>query len=232
MHKHAVDRVVGIDETSYRFLPMREIGWSRRGVKQAQLQGNTRDAMTFTVAVSMDRGALDALVQIVHAGKTDVVLPGAALTRAHSSRLRTAGQRRRRSCSSRPVWTTASTRARKDNRGSFPGTRAASTPVRSPGPRDGGVPSSRAVLHPAAQHCVLAATCPSSVVSRANASAALARSVLDGSFDDVVMTKAWRRQSSAEWAARAGTDSAIKTRHGRLVGVACVPTATTISAMP
>ena len=33
---------------------------------------------------------------------------------------------------------------------------------------------------------------------QAQASATLARSVLDGSFDDVVMNKAWRRQSSAE----------------------------------
>ena len=33
------------------------------------------------------------------------------------------------------------------------------------------------------------------------ASATLARSILDGSFDDVVMNRAWRRQSSAEWRA-------------------------------
>ena len=46
----------------------------RRGVKQAQLQGNTREATTITVAFSMDRGALDMLVQIVHAAKTDAVL--------------------------------------------------------------------------------------------------------------------------------------------------------------
>ena len=42
--------------------------------------------------------------------------------------------------------------------------------------------------------------------TKAQASATLARSVLDGSFDDVVTIKAWRRQSSAEWAARAVTD--------------------------
>ena len=35
---------------------------------------------------------------------------------------------------------------------------------------------------------------------------ALARSVLDGSFDAVVMNKAWRRQSSTEWALRAIMD--------------------------
>ena len=38
------------------------------------------------------------------------------------------------------------------------------------------------------------------------ASATLARSVLNGSFEGLAMNKAWRRQSSAEWAARAVTD--------------------------
>ena len=77
MDKHAVsaDRVVNIDETSCRLLPVRQIGWGRRGVKQAQLQGNTKEATTFMVAFSMDCGAVDMLVQIVHAGKTDTVLP-------------------------------------------------------------------------------------------------------------------------------------------------------------
>ena len=41
---------------------------------------------------------------------------------------------------------------------------------------------------------------------QAQASATLARSVLDGSFEGLAMNKAWRRQSSAEWAARAVTD--------------------------
>ena len=44
-------------------------------MKQAQLQGNTRGATTFTVAFSMDPGPLDMRVQIVHARKTDAVLP-------------------------------------------------------------------------------------------------------------------------------------------------------------
>ena len=39
------------------------------------------------------------------------------------------------------------------------------------------------------------------------ASATLARAVLDGSFDGLAMNKAWRRQSSAEWAARAIADN-------------------------
>ena len=55
--------------------PVHQTGWGRCGKKQAQLQGNTKEATTFTVAFSMDRGPLDMLVQIVHAGKTDAVLP-------------------------------------------------------------------------------------------------------------------------------------------------------------
>ena len=73
MDKHAVS--ADIDETSCRRLPVHQIGWRRRGVKQAQLQGITREATTFTVAFSMDHGPLDMLVQIVQAGRTDAVLP-------------------------------------------------------------------------------------------------------------------------------------------------------------
>ena len=78
MDKHVVsaDRVVNIGETSCRLLQVYQFGWGRRGVKQVQLQGNTKEATTFTTAFSMDRGPLDMLVQIVHAGKTDAVLPG------------------------------------------------------------------------------------------------------------------------------------------------------------
>ena len=42
--------------------------------------------------------------------------------------------------------------------------------------------------------------------TQTQASATLARAVLDGSFDGLAMNKAWRRQSSAEWAARAIAD--------------------------
>ena len=66
---------MNIDETSCRLLPVQQIGWGRRGVMQAELQGNAKEATTFTVAFSMDRGPLDMLVQIVHAGMTDAVLP-------------------------------------------------------------------------------------------------------------------------------------------------------------
>ena len=54
------------------FLPP-PAGASDRGVKQAQLWGNAKEATTFTVAFSMDHGPLDML--IVQADKTDSVLP-------------------------------------------------------------------------------------------------------------------------------------------------------------
>ena len=63
-NKYAVSahRVINIDETSCRLLPVHTIKWGRRGVKQAQHQGSTREPTTFTVALSMDRGALDGHV--------------------------------------------------------------------------------------------------------------------------------------------------------------------------
>ena len=42
----STDRVVNIDETSCQLLPVQQIGWGC-GVKQAQLQGNTKEATTF-----------------------------------------------------------------------------------------------------------------------------------------------------------------------------------------
>ena len=60
MDKHAVgaDRVVNIDETSCRLLPVHQTGLGRRGTKQAQLvRATPREATTLTVAFSMDRGA-------------------------------------------------------------------------------------------------------------------------------------------------------------------------------
>ena len=93
MSTHAIsaDRVVNIDEMSCRLLPVHQIGWGRRGVKHARLQGNTREATTFTVAFSMGRGALGMLVQIVHAGKTDAVLPVQPWNTLITSHRRTAG---------------------------------------------------------------------------------------------------------------------------------------------
>ena len=84
-----------------------------------------------TVAFSMDSGPLDMLVQIVHAGKTDVVLPAQPWPeRTHH-------------VTSENGWATTTTilqvtatldnvlnRAEKDRRGSFSGTWPASTPAR------------------------------------------------------------------------------------------------------
>ena len=132
MDKHAVsaDRVVNIDETSCRLLPVHQIGWGRRGVKQAQLQGNTKEATTFSVAFSVDRGALD----IVQAGKTDAVLPEQPWPeRTHH-------------VTSENGWATTTTVLQftatldnvlnqgRDKRGSFSGTWPASTPARPPWP--------------------------------------------------------------------------------------------------
>ena len=166
MDKHAVstDRVVNINETSCRLLPVHRIGWRRRGVKQAQLQGNTREATTFTVALSMDRGPLDMLLQIVHAGTT-----GARSSRHVRGRLG------------------------NDDHG----------PRGLPGRHAGDVSSRPAVLHPIAQHFVRLQKLQE---LHPEATTTLARSVIDVSFDDVVMNKARRRQSSAERASRPVTD--------------------------
>ena len=120
MDQHAVN--------ADRLKLVHQIGWGRRGVKQAQLQGNTREATTFTVAFSMDRGPLDMLVQIVHANKAS----GQSIFM--TLRQRTAGPPRGRSCSSRPPGTTGWTRASKDKRRSSSVTWPASTAARPPWP--------------------------------------------------------------------------------------------------
>ena len=56
------------------------------------------------------------------------------------------------------------------------------------------------------QPCDLAVFRSSKSCIQAQASTTLVRSFLDRSFDDVVMNKAWRRQSPPEWAVRAVTD--------------------------
>ena len=211
MDKHAVsaDRVVNIDETSCRLLPVHQTGWGRRGVKQAQIQGNTKEATTFTVALSMDRGPLDMLVQIVHAGKTDAVLPEQPWPeRTHH-------------VTSENGWATTTTLLQLT---------ATLEGVLNPG-REGqswillwdmaSIHASEATLaamKAAFPHVVLCFLPPQSTsylqpcfrsfksCIQTQASATLARAVLDGSFDGLAMNKAWRRQSSAEWASRAVAD--------------------------
>ena len=97
MDKHAVaiDRVVNID------------GDLMPPPASSQLQDSTKEATTFTVAFSMDRGPLDMLVQIVHGERQTPSCQSSPDQRAHiTSRQRTAGQRRPRSCRSRTLWPT------------------------------------------------------------------------------------------------------------------------------
>ena len=134
MDKHAVsaDRVVIIDEPSCR-LPVQQVGWGRRGVKQAQLQGNAKEATTFTVAFSMDRGPLDMLVQIVHAECSA------------TSRRRTLGHIGRRD----------EPKPRRTN--VDPSLGHGQHPRQRGHRHEGRFPTCRAVLHPATKHFVLAA---------------------------------------------------------------------------
>ena len=215
MDKHAVgaDRVVNIDETSCRLLPVHHNGWGRRGTKQAQLQGNTKEATTFTVAFSMDRGPLDMLVQVVHAGKTDAVLPEQPWPeRTHH-------------VTSENGWATTTTilqlAAALDNvlnpgiegqswillwnMASIHASEATLTAMRATFPHVVLCffpPQSTSYLQP----CDVAVFRSFKSCIQAQANAALARCILDGSFDGLAMNKAWRRQSSAEWAARAVKD--------------------------
>ena len=203
MDKHAVsaDRVVNINETSCRLLPVHHIAWGRCGVKQAQLQGNTREATTFTVAFSMGRGPLDMLVQIVHAGKTDAVLPEEPWPeRTHHVTPRTAGPRRRRSCSSQPHWTACSIQAGRDKRASFSGTWPASTPARPPWPPCGAhsLTSCCASSRRTARRTCSPATWPSSAASRA--APRLKQAPRLPAPSSTAPSKA------AEWASRAATD--------------------------
>ena len=155
MDKHAVsaDRVVNIDEISCRLLRASD-RVRHRDVKQAQLQGNTREATTFTIAFSKGRGPLDMLVQIVHAVRTDAVLPEQPWPeRTHH-------------VTSENGWATTTTllqlTATLDRQGGTsvdPSLGHGQHPRQRGhlGRRAGRIPSHRVVLHPAAQHVVLAA---------------------------------------------------------------------------
>ena len=215
MDKHAVgaDRVVNIDETSCRLLPVHQTGWGRLGKKQAQLQGNTKEATTFTVAFSMDRGPLDMLVQIVHASKTDAVLPekpwperthhvisdnGWATTTTIlqlAAALDNVLNPGKEGQSWILLWDMASIHASEATleamRATFPHVVLCFLP-----------PHSTSYLQP----CDVAVFRSFKSCIQGQASATLARAVLDDTFDGLAMNKAWRRQSSAEWASRAVAD--------------------------
>ena len=134
------------------FMPMETVGWTRRGKNiHAQLQGKTRVATTFAVALSMDRGPLDTVVHIVHAGKTRAVLPAEPFP---PQSLHTTSEK---------GWATTSTivdlaasrdhvmNPEMDEHGSSSGTWRQR---KDPGHHRGITASCCAVLHPAAQHVV------------------------------------------------------------------------------
>ena len=276
----SADRALNIDETSCRFLSVHQIGWGRRGVKQAQLQGNTEEATTFTVAFSMDPGPLDMLAQIVRSGKTDgfgtehthhvtsetgwatttmmLPLPSAldevlnasregqawiflwdmASIRASEATVAALNEGCSPSCLALRHPTTKHVVFAARRRGSL---RPPSQPVPSStahskrtgpggdklGPNGRRVPQRRqlraqgdvkfrdAMTEAAALHahgelftkpCDVAVFRSFKSCIQAQASATLARSVIDGSFEGLARNKAWRRQSSADWAARAVKD--------------------------
>ena len=146
----------------------------------------------------MDRGPLDMLVQIVHAAKTDAVLPEQPwLEHTHHV---TSEKGRAAATTILQLTTTLDDVVNTGKEGqawillwdkasihASEATLAAIVLCFIP-------QHSTSFLQP----CDVAVFRSFLSCIQAQASATLARSVLDGSFDDVVMNKAWRRQSSAE----------------------------------
>ena len=184
----------------------------------------------------MDRGPLDMLVQIVHAGKTDAVLPeqpwpehtrhvtsenGWATTTTIlqlAASLDNVMNPRREGQSWILLWDMASIRASEATlaamRAVLPHVMLCFIP-----------PRSTSYLQP----CDVAVFGTFKSCIQTQASATLARSVLDGTFEGLAMNKAWRRQSSAEWASRAATDLC---EENQAWTTACAQAATPSSAMP
>eukprot|EP00971_Amphidinium_carterae_P054204 1067566-Amphidinium_carterae.1 len=71
----APTHVVNLDETACMVLPLRQTGWGPRAAKFDATIGNSKAITTVTVAMAMEQGPLLFLAQILHAGKTDAVLP-------------------------------------------------------------------------------------------------------------------------------------------------------------
>ena len=170
------------------------------------------EATTFTMAFSMDRGPLDMLVQIVHAGKTDAVLPEQPWpehTRHVTERLghddhdpAARGQSGRRD------------EPKQRRTGMDPSLGHGQHPRQRghPGRHQGRFPTRRAVLHPAAKHVLLAALRRGRLpqlqelhpgASERHSCPLRPRRHLRRLGHE---TEHVRRQSSAEWAARAVTD--------------------------
>ena len=162
MGKRAVSahRVTKIDETSCRLLPVQTIGWCRRGVKQAQLQGNTKRGHDIHSRPQHGSWRLGHVGASHSRWQDRRRLASATVAAAHSPRHigERAGQPRRRSCSSRP------SRGRRDD----PGQRTTIVDLSlghgqhppqqgHQGRHAGDHPSFRYALHPTAQQFVFAA---------------------------------------------------------------------------
>ena len=190
MDTHAVgaDRVVNIDETSCRVLP-------------AHLQGNTKEATTFTIAFSMDRGPRTRARQTPSCRRS----PGRSALATSHRRTATTTTILQFAASLDDVinpskegqswillWDMASIHASEGTmtamKEKFPHVVLCFLPPRSTSYLQ---PCDMAVF----KSCI-----------QTQASATLAPSVLNGSFKGLAMNKAWRRQSSADWAARAVKD--------------------------
>ena len=138
-----------------------------------------------------------------------------------------------------PHWTACSIQAGRDSRGSFSGTWPASTPVRP----------TLAAMKAAFPHVVLCFIPPHSTsylqpcdvavfrsfksCIQTQASATLARSVIDGSFEGLAMEQSMAAPVFGRMgSSRRSRTSATRTRRGQLGGVACVPTAMPTSKKP
>ena len=208
MDKHVVsaERVINIDDTSFRLLPVQTI--------RAVAAGNTRELTTFTAAFNMDRGPSDMLVPIAARWQYRRRLAGGTLGGAHVPRH--IGER---------LGTTTTTllqlTATLDDVMN-PGMERQSWTLLWDMPSIHASEATLAAMMAAFLHVVLCFIPPRSTsylqpcdlaVSRGfksciqtQASTTLARFVIDGSFDDVEMNNAWRTQSAAEWASCAVQD--------------------------
>ena len=84
------------------FVPAPRCIWGSRRAKQAQLQGNAKEATTFTIVSAWTVARWTCWCRSCTSERQT---PSCRSTLATSHRI-TAGLRRPRSCSSRPVWTT------------------------------------------------------------------------------------------------------------------------------
>ena len=144
------------------------------------------------------------------AGQTPSSLSSPGQSALTTSRHGTAGPPRPRSCSSRHIGQRAEPEQRRTSVDPSPGHGQHPRQRGHPGRHEGRFPHVVLCFPPRRtsylQPCDVAVFRSSNSCIQTQASATLARFVLDGSFEGLAMNKAWRRQSSADWAARAVTD--------------------------